>query len=164
MGLGLFDIGFPFSSLLIGIALRWNLTLLHGQDKSISYFSFSPLYVKSPPHRITSHHVTSSGITLGQIPAGHSYEKTNLSPFSMPSLPFPAFPSIAASSNFQSSTTHFFIISIQFRSFPTHSSCWQYRCSTPEILLFVICYLKFICPSIPFCIFIIAQEVWHMMS
>lgn len=43
--------------------------------------SFKPLYVKSPPHLITSHHVYNCAIVFGHIPAGHSYEKINLSPF-----------------------------------------------------------------------------------
>ena len=81
--------------------------LLQGQAISISYFSLDPLYVKSPPQRITSHHVYTCVITLGHIPAGHSYVKTNLSPFSIPSLQFAALPSKAVNSNCQSSVTHF---------------------------------------------------------
>ena len=49
-------------------------------------------------------------IVLGHIPAGHSYEKTNLSPFSNPSRQCPAFPSIAVNSNCQSSVHHFCIL------------------------------------------------------
>ena len=59
---------------------------------------------------MTSHHVNSSFITLGHIPDGHSYEKTKVSPVSIPNLQFAAFPSVTVNSNSQSSTTHFFII------------------------------------------------------
>ena len=79
---------------------------------SISYFSLLPLYVKSPPHRMTSHHVYTCIIVLGHIPVGHSYWKTNLSPFSKPSLQCPAFPSVAVSSNSQSSVHHFLITNL----------------------------------------------------
>ena len=63
---------------------------------------------------MTSHHVKSSCITLGHIPAGHSYEKMKVSPFSMPSLQSAAFPSIALNSNSQSSMTYFFISNAPF--------------------------------------------------
>ena len=109
-GLGLFGFGFPFSSLFMGMALRWNLIHPSAHGISISYFSFKPLYVKSPPHLITSHHVYNCAIVFGHIPAGHSYEKINLSPFSNPSLQCPAFPSVTVNSNPQSSVTHFCIV------------------------------------------------------
>ena len=88
--------------------------LPQGQTKSNLYFSFAPLYVKSPPQRITSHQVYTSVITLGHIPAGHSYAKVNVSPFSKPSRQLPALPSSATNSNAQSSITHFFIIIFSF--------------------------------------------------
>ena len=58
---------------------------------------------------MTSHHVYTCIIVLGHIPLGHSYWKTNLSPFSRPSLQCSAFPSVAVSSNSQSSVHHFLI-------------------------------------------------------
>ena len=82
----------------------------------ISYRSFSPLYVKSPPHRITSHQVYTVIIVLGHIPSGHPYEKTNLSPFSKPSLQCPALPFITVNSNCQSSVHHFCISHFSFES------------------------------------------------
>ncbi len=109
-------IDFPFSSLLIGYALRLNKILLHGHFSLISYLSFSPRYVKSPPQRTTSHQVNKSIMTLGQIPLGQPYEKTNLSPFSMPSLQLLDFPSIAVNSNSQSSTIHCCIALYPFKS------------------------------------------------
>ena len=61
---------------------------------------------------MTSHHVYTCIIVLGHIPVGHSYWKTNLSPFSKPSLQCPAFPSVAVSSNSQSSVHHFLITNL----------------------------------------------------
>ena len=96
----------------MGYALRWKLIQWSAHGMSISYFSLLPLYVKSPPHRMTSHHVYTCIIVLGHIPVGHSYWKTNLSPYSKPSLQCPAFPSVAVSSNSQSSVHHFLITNL----------------------------------------------------
>ncbi len=106
-GLGLFGIGFPFSSLFMGVVLRWNLIHPSAHGISISYFSFKPLYVKSPPHLITSHHVYTCAIVFGHIPAGHSYEKINLSPSSNPSSKNKTGPGIFRTNHFGDARLHF---------------------------------------------------------
>ncbi len=87
--------------------IQWSA---HGM--SISYFSLLPLYVKSPPHRMTSHHVYTCIIVLGHIRLDIRIEKQIYLLFSKPSLQCPAFPSVAVSSNSQSSVHHFLITNL----------------------------------------------------